>query len=125
MAKVTGIGGVFVKTSDLAARKAWYEKHLGLSGEYGANLLYRDDTDEAFAVLSSFPETTDYFDPSPQGVMINLRVDDLDALQAGLEADGIEILGRMDEPYGKFAWIMDPDGVKLELWEQIGPAPTD
>ncbi|MGB3723162.1 MAG: VOC family protein [Pacificimonas sp.] len=123
MARITGIGGVFVKTKDIAARKEWYEKHLGLSGEYGANLRYRDDSSEAFCVVSSFPESTDYFDPSPHGVMVNFRVEDLDAFQAKLEAEGIEILDRQDEVYGKFAWIMDPDGVKLELWEQLGPAP--
>jgi predicted enzyme related to lactoylglutathione lyase len=62
-------------------------------------------------------------DPSPQPFMINLRVDDLDALTVELEGRGVEILGRQDEDYGKFAWIIDPDGIKLELWEQKGAAP--
>jgi predicted enzyme related to lactoylglutathione lyase len=55
--------------------------------------------------------------------MVNLRVDDLDGVVADLEGKGIEILGRQDEDYGRFAWIMDPDGVKVELWQQLGPAP--
>jgi predicted enzyme related to lactoylglutathione lyase len=55
--------------------------------------------------------------------MINLRVDDLDGLIADLEAKGVEILGRQDEDYGRFAWILDCDGVKIELWQQLGEAP--
>ena len=56
--------------------------------------------------------------------MVNLRVDDLDAFLVGLKAKGVEILGTQDEDYGKFAWIMDCDGIKIELWQQIGPAPA-
>jgi predicted enzyme related to lactoylglutathione lyase len=56
--------------------------------------------------------------------MINLRVDDLDSLLTQLEAKGVHVLGRQDEDYGNFAWIMDPDGIKLELWQQKGPAPA-
>ncbi|MBV7257235.1 VOC family protein [Pacificimonas sp. WHA3] len=123
MAKITGIGGVFVKSQNRVAREAWYAAHLGLKGEYGANLKYRDDSEEAFAVISTFAGDTDYMEPSTVPVMINFRVDDLDAFQKKLEAEGVEILGRQDESYGKFAWIMDPDGIKIELWEQIGPAP--
>jgi predicted enzyme related to lactoylglutathione lyase len=55
--------------------------------------------------------------------MINLRVDDLDAMIADLAAKGISILGRQDEDYGRFAWILDPDGIKVELWQQLGGAP--
>jgi catechol 2,3-dioxygenase-like lactoylglutathione lyase family enzyme len=124
MAKITGIGGVFFKAADLEATKAWYRDVLGLDGEWGANLIYRDAGPEAFAVFSPFKADTDYFDPSPHAVMINLRVDDLDAMLAELKAKGVEPLGYQTEPYGKFAWIMDPNGIKLELWEQIGPAPT-
>ncbi|MEM8827460.1 MAG: VOC family protein [Pseudomonadota bacterium] len=125
MAKITGLGGVFVRSKDPEARRAWYRDHLGLDGEYGAVMPFRAAGDEAFSILSGFPTDTDYLAPSPHDIMINLRVDDLDAMQAKLEAEGIKILGRQDESYGKFAWILDPDGVKLELWEQIGPAPTD
>lgn len=123
MAKVTGIGGVFVKTANQARREQWYKRHLDLSGEYGITLPYAGNGEEAFAVLGTFKADSDYFDPSEHPFMINLRVDDLDAMQAKLKAEGIEILGRQDESYGKFAWILDPDGIKIELWEQIGPAP--
>ncbi|MGZ8336968.1 MAG: VOC family protein, partial [Allosphingosinicella sp.] len=78
---------------------------------------------EAFSLLSPFKQETDYFDPSASPFMINLRVDDLDAFLAELEGKGIEVLGRQDEEYGKFAWILDCDGIKVELWEQLGPAP--
>jgi catechol 2,3-dioxygenase-like lactoylglutathione lyase family enzyme len=74
-------------------------------------------------VLSPFKATSDYFDPSGASFMINLRVDDLDAMIAELEGKGIEILGRQDEEYGRFAWILDRDGIKVELWQQVGPAP--
>ncbi len=78
---------------------------------------------EGYTVLSPFKATSDYFAPSDKGFMINLRVDDLDSMIADLEAKGIEILGRQDEEYGKFAWILDCDGIKVELWQQVGPAP--
>jgi predicted enzyme related to lactoylglutathione lyase len=98
---------------------------LGLSGEWGITFPWKtDESGEAFSLLSPFKDGSDYFAPSAAGFMINLRVDDLDAFTAGLEAKGIEILGRQDEDYGKFAWILDCDGIKLELWEQKGEAPT-
>jgi catechol 2,3-dioxygenase-like lactoylglutathione lyase family enzyme len=124
MAQVTGLGGVFYKVADTARTAQWYRDTLGLSGEWGIMLPWkRDATGEAFSLLSPFKEGTDYFAPSTAGFMINLRVDDLDAFVAELEAKGVEILGRQEEDYGKFAWILDCDGIKLELWEQKGPAP--
>lgn len=125
MGRITGIGGVFIKRKDVDATTAWYKDMLGISGEYGPSFRWSDEPKEdPFSLLSSFKHDTDYLDPSPHPFMLNLRVDDLDSYQKELEEKGIEILGRVDEPYGKFAWIMDPDGVKIELWEQIGPAPT-
>jgi catechol 2,3-dioxygenase-like lactoylglutathione lyase family enzyme len=121
MAKVTGLGGVFYKVEDTARTRRWYEETLGIGGEYGAVLPWRGDS-EAYSVVSPFKATTDYFGPSDLPFMINLRVDDLDAFTAELEDKGVKILGRQDEDYGKFAWILDCDGVKVELWEQIGPA---
>ena len=123
MAKVTGIGGVFFKAADVPATQAWYRENLGLDmGDFGGVLRFADGGEEAFAIFSAFKADTTYMDPSPHGIMINLRVDDLDGLQARLEANGIAV-ERKDEDYGKFAWVIDPDGIKLELWEQIGPAP--
>ena len=82
-----------------------------------------DASGEAYSLLSPFKETTDYFAPSAAPFMINLRVDDLDAFLGELEGRGVAILGRQDEDYGKFAWILDCDGIKIELWQQLGPAP--
>jgi catechol 2,3-dioxygenase-like lactoylglutathione lyase family enzyme len=125
MARVTGLGGIFYKVEDPARTAAWYKDVLGLAGEWGISFRHADEgTDDPFSLLSAFKAETDYFAPSDKPFMINLRIDDLDAFTAGLEAKGIEILGRQDEDYGKFAWILDCDGVKIELWQQKGPAPT-
>ena len=124
MAKVTGLGGIFYKVANIDRTKRWYAETLGLGGKYGISFAWRgQEGDDPFSLISPFSETTDYFSPSEARFMINLHVDDLDGLIADLEARGIEILGRQAEPYGKFAWILDCDGIKLELWQQIGPAP--
>lgn len=123
MARVSGLGGIFYKVDDPDRTRAWYEEILGIGGEWGAMFPHKKDTEDGFSLLSPFKATSDYFDPSPSRFMINLRVDDLDAFTAELEAKGIEILGRQDEDYGKFAWILDCDGIKVELWQQLGPAP--
>lgn len=123
MAKVTGLGGVFWKVADPDATKAWYRDMLGAGGEWGAMFAHRDDTPDGFSQLSPFKADTDYFAPSALPFMINLRVDDMDGLIESLEAKGVAILGRQDEVYGRFAWLLDPDGVKVELWQQIGAAP--
>ncbi len=124
MAKVIGLGGIFYKVEETARTSAWYKEMLGIGGEWGATFPWAaDTTGEAYSLLSPFKATSDYFAPSAAGFMINLRVDDLDAFTAELEAKGIEILGRQDEDYGKFAWILDCDGVKVELWQQSGPPP--
>ncbi len=123
MAKVTGLGGIFYKVADTAATTKWYQDNLGVGGEWGAMFPFKDDTPEAYNLLSPFKAETEYFAPSAATFMINLRVDDLDAMIAELEGKGIAILGRQDEDYGKFAWIMDPDGIKIELFQQIGGAP--
>src|SRR5687768_2147889 len=122
MAKVTGLGGVFYKAADSAATGRWYKEVLGVGGEWGATFAFAGDPG-GYTVLSPFKAETDYFAPSEAGFMINLRVDDLDGMIAQLEAKGIAILGRQDEEYGKFAWILDCDGIKLELFQQIGDAP--
>jgi catechol 2,3-dioxygenase-like lactoylglutathione lyase family enzyme len=123
MARITGLGGIFYKVADPAATKTWYQENLGIGGEWGVMFPFKQDDGEGFSLLSPFKADSDYFDPSDKPFMINLRVDDLDGMIAGLEAKGIPILGRQDEDYGRFAWILDPDGVKVELWQQLGPAP--
>ena len=124
MARVTGLGGVFYKVADTERTAAWYRDVLGLGGEWGIMLPWkREGGGEAYSLLSAFKDSTDYMKPSSERFMINLRVDDLDGMIEELKAKGIEILGRQDEDYGNFAWILDCDGVKIELWQQKGPAP--
>jgi len=125
MAKVTGLGGVFYKVADPERTRAWYQETLGIGGEWGASLRWRDETgDDPYSLLSPFKASSDYFEPSSAAFMINLRVDDLEALLAELKAKGIAILSTQIEDYGKFAWILDCDDIKIELWEQIGSAPA-
>lgn len=123
MARVTGLGGIFYKVADTAATTKWYQDNLGVGGEWGAMFSFKGDDPEGYALLSPFKAETDYFAPSAEKFMINLRVDDLDGMIADLEGKGVAILGRQDEDYGKFAWIMNPDGIKIELFQQIGGAP--
>jgi predicted enzyme related to lactoylglutathione lyase len=125
MAKVTGIGGVFFKSrSDSAALAAWYHKHLGLPLESwgGAVLRWPDDTadDKGLTVWTVAEKDSQWFSPSDSAFMINYRVDDLDALISQLRADGVEIVGGPEShENGKFAWILDLEGNKVELWEPM------
>lgn len=122
MKKVTGIGGIFLKCRDRDKTREWYQTHLGIAMEdWGAQMNWRDEPHpEAYSVLSFFRRSTDYFDPSEQPFMLNLRVADLDALVAELRTAGIALIGQpLVEEFGKFAWIMDPEGNKIELWEQV------
>lgn len=125
MARVTGIGGVFFKsTGDRAALAAWYQQHLGMKLEDfgGAILRWPDDEakDGGLTVWHVAGKDSKWFSPSASSFMINYRVDDLDALLEQLRADGVQIVqGPDSEPNGKFAWIMDPDGNKVELWEPM------
>lgn len=125
MAKVTGLGGVFYKVADPERTRGWYRDILGLSGEWGINFPWSAERDaDPYSLLSPFKGDSDYFAPSAAGFMINLRVDDLDAMVEDLRGKGVEILGTQSEEYGKFAWILDCDGIKIELWQQLGPAPV-
>ena len=118
MAKVTGLGGVFYVVKDPAATRAWYRDVLGLDGEYGPQLNWSEETgDKPYSLISHFADD-EYVKPGRGGFMINLRVDDCDAMVAALKEKGVKVLGPVDEGDGKFAWILDPDGVKIELWEQ-------
>lgn len=123
MAKITGIGGVFFKsTGDNKALAAWYQKHLGmpLAPWGGAALRWPEDVaeDKGVTAWHVAPATSKWFAPSDASFMINYRVDDLTELLANLKAAGIDILsGPESHENGKFAWIVDPDGNKVELWE--------
>ena len=89
--------------------------------DFGAALFRHPDA--GFATLAPFPLDTDYFLPSSQPFMINLIVEDLDGVLAAAATAGALPTGRQDEPYGRFAWLIDPAGVKVELWEPLGPSP--
>ena len=125
MARITGIGGVFFKSrNDNAALAAWYQKHLGLSLESfgGAILRWPDDKadDNGLTVWHVAAKDSKWFGPSDSSFMINYRVDNLDEMIAQLSAAGVEIVGGPEShENGKFAWIMDPDGNKVELWEPM------
>ena len=123
MARVTGIGGVFfLSRGDAKSLSSWYEKHLGIKLEdFGAAILnWKDDKaeDGGMTVWHVAERDSDWFSPSDPPFMINYRVDDMEAMVAQLEAAGIEILkGPEYHENGVFAWIMDPEGNKVELWE--------
>lgn len=131
MARVTGIGGVFLKCKgDSAALAAWYRDHLGmpLEGFGGAVLRWPDDTadDRGLTVWHVADHDSRWFSPSEASFMINYRVDDLDALLAQLRAGGVAVVaGPESHENGKFAWIMDPDGNKVELWEPMSWDPKN
>ena len=123
MAKITGLGGVFIKSADPKALAAWYQEYLGIdfNGNIYVDFSLADPQGKVLPgsnVLSFFKDDTDYFQPSTKPVMINLRVAGLADLMEKLKQKGVEQVGKpMDEVYGKFAWILDPEGNKIELWE--------
>lgn len=122
--KILGIGGIFFKSADPAQAREWYGKHLGLMDKgQGVMLPWREKDDpqnERMTVWSVFPATTKYFDPGKASFMVNYIVDDLDALLERLEKEGVKIdPKRQDESYGRFAWIYDADGNKIELWQAL------
>jgi catechol 2,3-dioxygenase-like lactoylglutathione lyase family enzyme len=117
--RVTGLGGVFYVVTDPAATRDWYREMLGIDGPYGPQLAWAGEPRaNPYSLISHFTDDA-YIKPGTGGFMINLRVDDCDGFVAMLRAKGVEILGEADEGYGKFAWLLDPDGVKIELWEQV------
>jgi predicted enzyme related to lactoylglutathione lyase len=113
---IVRLGGVFYRSADPGATAAWYAEHLGLPVEpYGAATLGAPGHE---SVWSPFPEDTDYFGPSGQPFMINFATDDLDALVTRLRAGGVSVDDRVEETdYGRFAWAIDGDGRRIELWE--------
>jgi catechol 2,3-dioxygenase-like lactoylglutathione lyase family enzyme len=118
---VTGIGGVFFQARDPQVLQAWYARHLGLQGASFEIFPWRDAEDPSkpgSTVWAVFPEQTPYFQPSPKPFMINYRVRNLDALLAELRAAGVVVDAKIGvEENGRFAWIMDPEGNRIELWE--------
>lgn len=126
---VTGLGGVFFKTRDKKKLLAWYQEHLGIEADdYGGkSFVWREESGEkAFSVWSPFGDDSDYFEPSKQRFMVNFRVRDLDGLLEHLKSKGVDQIGGIEDyPFGRFAWILDPEGVKIELWEPGEVVPGD
>ena len=119
--KVTGIGGVFLKSRDPEKTAAWYEQHLGIPAPEGhADFTWREkDSPEKIGrtVWSLFPNDTDYFGPSGSSCMINYRVENLERMLDQLRSANIVIHKVEDYDYGRFAWLSDPEGNRIELWE--------
>lgn len=117
---ITGVGGVFFKAKDPKALSAWYRDVLGMPTEAWGGAALRYDAPKHPPALgwNAFPASTNYFAPSTGTFMINYSVDDMDALVARLNEKGVTILKRDDsDANGRFAWILDPEGNKVELWE--------
>ena len=123
MKRVTGIGGIFFKAEDATALRAWYQKHLGIQVEDygGAVFKWRNEENpeqRGSTVWSIFPASSTYFTPSNKPMMINYRVENLTALLEQLKKEGVTVDEHTEElEYGRFGWVMDPEGNRIELWE--------
>jgi catechol 2,3-dioxygenase-like lactoylglutathione lyase family enzyme len=131
MAKVIGLGGVFFRCKDVEATRGWYKRALGLEiDEYGGTSFGHADSAALFptgarTIWAPFKAESDYFKPSDADFMFNLMIDDFDGMLERLKAEGVPLEGEpMVESYGKFAWVMDPDGRKIELWQPVEPDPA-
>jgi predicted enzyme related to lactoylglutathione lyase len=123
MKRVTGIGGVFFKARDPKALGEWYRTHLGFNVEDWGGVAFRwvtpdNPTGTGTTIWNPFQEDTSYFAPSTARFMINFRVHDLQALLAALRAEGCDVDAKVEESeYGKFGWVQDPEGNRIELWQ--------
>lgn len=120
MGKTVGVGGVFLKANDPKKLSAWYAEHLGIPLQDGGALAFDGPESMGMTVFAHFPESTKYFGEGSQQAMINFRVDDLDGLLGQLAAAGVRVDPNREEyDYGRFAWIWDPEGNRVELWEPL------
>jgi len=123
MERVTGIGGIFFKARDPKALQAWYQRHLGIDvQDWGGAAFSWSGADGkpvgGTTIWSIGAAESDSFAPGTAAFMINYRVADVRALLRALREEGCDVLDRFDDsPYGKFGWVMDPEGNKVELWE--------
>lgn len=123
--RVTGIGGFFFKSENPEKLRDWYRDHLGLpTDDYGCTFWWKDkEGDDCSTQWSAFEERTTYFEPSKKDFMQNFRVRNLEALLEQLKEEGVTVIGEMETyDYGKFGWILDLEGNKIELWEPIDQA---
>ncbi len=121
MKRVTGIGGIFFKSIDPKALGSWYKTHLGLDVTDWGGALFQwggEGSEPGITVWSPFAQDTNYMQPSAASFMINYRVEDLDALLAVLKSEGCNVIDKTESSeQGKFGWVVDPEGNKVELWE--------
>lgn len=118
MANVLGFGGVFLKVDNPAAYCEWYNQALGVDITDWGSMMWQADG-LGHTMFSPFKKTTEYLEPSKRGFMINLRVDDVASLIASVRAMGAEIIGDIeDTEFGIFGWFIDPEGIKVELWQE-------
>ncbi|MCM2314013.1 MAG: VOC family protein [Thermoanaerobaculia bacterium] len=122
MKRVTGIGGIFIKARDPKALGEWYRQHLGIDVQDWGGTAFRwnepEVQPEGLTVWSLFPESTTYFDPSRAPFMVNYRVENLSALLDTLRAEGCQADEKIEvSEFGRFGWVMDPEGNRIELWE--------
>ncbi len=127
MKRVTGIGGIFFKAKDPRKLREWYQTHLGLDLESWGGTVFKWASPEnpsgtGSTVWSIFEDTSDYFSPGTARFMINYRVENLRALLELLRTEGCEVDDKVEESeFGKFGWVMDPEGNRVELWEPPEP----
>lgn len=122
MKRVTGLGGIFYKCKDKENMLNWYRKHLGIDAQEWGAVFQLDETlkqhPTAYNVWSLFKEDTKHFEPSQSSFMINFTVENLHELLAQLRAEGVTVIDKTeDSEYGKFGWILDAEGNKIELWQ--------
>lgn len=123
MKRVTGIGGIFFKAKDAEALRNWYQQHLGIDvqpwGGAAFSWVDNENIDTAGSTVWSIAhENSEQFSPSQTPFMINYRVENLYDLVSALRGEGCQVLDKIDESdFGKFAWVIDPEGNKVELWE--------
>jgi predicted enzyme related to lactoylglutathione lyase len=123
MERVTGIGGIFFKAKDPVALRSWYQDHLGIDVQEWGGAVFRwaDNGGRPTAgttIWTVFDSGGDYFAPGSSGFMVNYRVADLHGLIRTLRAEGCNVIDKTEESeFGKFGWVIDPEGNKVELWE--------
>ena len=121
MKRVTGIGGIFFKSNDPKALGAWYRDHLGLEVTNWGGAIFEwggPGSEQGMTIWSAFKKDSTKFEPGTASFMVNYRVADLHALIAALKSEGCNVEDRTEESAeGKFGWVIDPEGNKIELWE--------
>lgn len=118
MKRVVGVGGIFFKARNPEALRAWYKAHLGIDVQDWGGTAFPWDRPDGMTVWSIFPESSETFAPSRSSFMVNYVVEDLQAVLDALRSEGCEVDSKVDDSeFGKFGWVMDPEGNRVELWQ--------